>query len=367
MNIVEIQLAQLSIPLTRPFITAVRSTEFVNDVVIMIKTDRGTMGYGSAASTPAITGDSTESIIDAIQTSLGPQLIGRDISELNNLLQMTNQARVANTSAKAAVDIALHDLFAQYCGLPLYQLLGGNKNTMDSCITISVKNTDEMVNDALEFKQQGHTTLKVKLGLNLEEDRQRISAIRQALGKELSLLVDANQGWSYEESIHMLHFFEAQKLNIKLLEQPIAAHNRAFLKKIKQQKICKIIADEDCFSPQDAFNLVQLEACDGINIKLMKSAGLAQAQAIYHIAKTAPMHIMVGCMLESPIGVAAIASFALSKPDIFYADLDPIFLIRDNYVLGGAQKLGNKIVLSEQPGLGIQGISQGLTVIGTIN
>lgn len=367
MNIVEIQLAQLSIPLTRPFITAVRRTEFVNDVVIMIKTDRGTIGYGSAASTPAITGDSTESIIEAIQTILGPQLIGRDIREFNKLLEMTNQAMPANTSAKAAIDIALHDLFAQYCGLPLYQFLGGNKNTIESCITISVKNADEMVQDALEFKQQGYNTLKIKLGLNLEEDKQRISAIRQALGKEMSLLIDANQGWSCEESTHMLHFFKEQQLNIKLLEQPIAAHNRASLKKIKEQKICKIIADEDCFSPEDTLNLIQLDACNGINIKLMKSAGLANAQAIYHLAKTAQMNIMVGCMLESPIGVAAIASFALSKPDIIYADLDPIFLIRDNYVLGGAQKFGNKIVLSEQPGLGIQGISQGLTWIGTIN
>ncbi|RUR11309.1 dipeptide epimerase [Legionella sp. km772] len=366
MNIIEIQLAQLSIPLIRPFITAVRRTECVNDVIVMLKTDGGAIGYGSAASTPAITGDSTESIIQAINTILGPQLLGRSIVELNHLLDMTHQAMPGNTSAKAAVDIALHDLFAQYCGLPLYQLLGGHKNTVESCITISVKNAEEMVSDALEFVQQGYKTLKIKLGLNPYEDQQRISAIRHALGNEVSLLVDANQGWSYEDSVHMIRFFEAQHLNIELVEQPVVASDRTSLKKIKTAMTSGLIADEACFSPEDVLNLVHLDACHGINIKLMKSAGLAKAQAIYHIAKTAQMQIMVGCMLESPIGIAAISSFAASKTDILYADLDPLFLIRENYVLGGAQKLGNKVVLSEQPGLGIAGIAQGLNFIGTI-
>ncbi len=366
MKISEIHIAQLSIPLTRPFITAVRRTDCVNDVVLMIKTDKGAIGYGSAASTPAITGDDTESIIKAIKTILGPQLIGRQITELNNLLEMTNQAMSANTSAKAAIDMALHDLFAQYCGLPLYQLLGGNKNSIHSCITISVKNTNEMVNDAMELVKQGYGTLKIKLGLNPHEDKQRIHAIRQAVGKEISLLVDANQGWSYEDSLQMIHYFQKEQLNIPLVEQPVAAGNLSALKQITEQVECLIIADEACFSPEDALKIAQLHACHGINIKLMKSAGLANAQAIYHIAKAAKMHIMVGCMLESPIGIAAITSFALSKPDLLYADLDPIFLIRENYVLGGAQREGNKIVLADKPGLGIEGISQGLHLIGKI-
>lgn len=130
MNITEIQIAQLTIPLIRPFITAVRRTEYVEDVVVIIKTDKGNLGYGSAASTPAITGDSTESIISAIKSILGPQLIGRSISELNLLLQMNQQAIPGNTSAKAAIDIALHDLFAQSCGLPLYRLLGGIRTAL---------------------------------------------------------------------------------------------------------------------------------------------------------------------------------------------------------------------------------------------
>lgn len=367
MKITEVHIAQLTIPLIRPFITAVRRTECVDDVVIMIKTDCKRVGYGSAASTPAITGDSSESIIAAIKNILGPQLIGRSISELNLLLQMNNQRIAGNTSAKAAIDIALHDLFAQFCGLPLYKVLGGNTNNIDSCITISVKSSNEMVADAIDLVNQGYRTIKIKLGLNPLEDIERVRAIRQAIGNNITLLVDANQGWSCEDALKVIASFKQQQWNIPMVEQPISAQDLSHLKAIRDQVDCSIIADEACFSPKDALNIAKMHACDGINIKLMKSGGIENAQAIYNIAKTAEMAVMVGCMLESPIGIAAIASFAVSKPDIFYADLDPIFLIRENYVLGGAQRSANKIVLSDKPGLGIEGISQGLNWIAELN
>ncbi|TAL66288.1 MAG: dipeptide epimerase [Legionella sp.] len=367
MNITQIQIAQLTIPLIRPFITAVRRTDCVDDVVVIIKTDCGKLGYGSAASTPAITGDNTESIVTAIKTILGPQLIGRNISELNLLLQMNNDGLPGNTSAKAAIDMALHDLFAQSRGLPLYQLLGGHTNSISSCITISLKATEAMVQDAVDLVKHGHQTIKIKLGSNPMDDIQRVQAIRQAVGNSITLLVDANQGWSYEDSLKVIAAFQQQHLHIPLVEQPVKAQDLQHLKAISDQVDCAIIADEACFSPEDTLKIAKMKACDGVNIKLMKSGGIMNAQAIYSIAQTAQMKIMVGCMLESPIGVAAIASFAVSKPDIFYADLDPIYLIRENYILGGAQRLGNKIILSEKPGLGIEGISQGLNQIGVIH
>lgn len=367
MKITEIHIAQLTIPLIRPFITAVRQTNCVEDVVITVKTDSGHVGYGSAASTPAITKDSTQSIITTIKNILGPQLIGRSISELNALLQMNNQAIAGNSSPKAAIDIALHDLFAQYCGLPLYKLLGGNENTISSCITISVKDMDAMVKDAISLVNQGHHNLKIKLGLNPMEDIQRVQSIRQAVGDSITLLVDANQGWSFEDSLQVIEAFKQHRLNISMVEQPVSAEDIEHLKAISDQVDCCIIADEACFSPEDALNLATRNACDGVNIKLMKSGGIENAKAIHHIAKAAGMKIMVGCMLESPIGVAAMASFAVSKPDIFYADLDPIHLIADNYILGGARLLDDQIRLSDKPGLGIEGIRQGLKPIGVIH
>lgn len=363
MKITSIRLARFSIPLIRPFITAVRRTEFVEDIVVMLTTDDGKMGYGSGAATPAITGDTQASMVSAIQHCIAPQLIGRNIYEFNHLLHLTETALQKNTSAKAAIDIALHDLFAQQCQLPLYRLLGGHHNTVSSSITISAKAVDEMVADALDFVQAGFKTLKIKLGLNPAEDIARACAIRAAVGHDITLLVDANQGWHPKEAMRIIHAFEQHDLHIHWIEQPIKSACRDHLKTITDQVSAMIIADETCFSSADALYLANNNSCDGINIKLMKSGGLYNANALYHIATAANMRVMVGCMLESPIGVAAIASFAASKPDIAFADLDPIALIRENYVLGGAQLNGHQIILSDKPGLGIEGFNQGLTPI----
>lgn len=224
-----------------------------------------------------------------------------------------------------------------------------------------------MMVDAIDLVKQGHKTIKIKLGLDPMEDVERVRAIRQAVGKDITLLVDANQGWTCDEALKVISSFKQYQLDIPMVEQPINGQDLAHLKTISAQVDCAIIADEACFSPKDALDIAKMNACDGVNIKLMKSGGIANAQAIYHITKTAGMSVMVGCMLESPIGITAVASFAVSKPDILYADLDPLFLIRDNYVLGGAQRSGNKIVLADTPGMGIEGITQGLKWIGALH
>ena len=366
MKITSVSIAKLQIPLIRPFITAVRRTDHVDDIVVMLKTDNGLIGYGSAASTPAITGDSHESIIAAIQDVLAPKLIGQTLNEFSQLLQLVDNALPKNTSAKAAIDIALHDLLAQHRGLPLYQMLGGYHHKMNTCITISVKAIEEMVHDAVAMVDAGFSLIKIKVGLNPVEDIERIKAIRQAVGRDVTLLVDANQGWKCDDAITVIRAMEQQKLDIALVEQPVKAHDLISLKHVSDNVECLIVADEACFSALDAVAITTQRACGGINIKLMKSGGIGSAEAIYQIAKTANLQLMVGCMLESPIGVAAIASFALSKPDILYADLDPIALIRENYVMGGAQLIGHEIVLSNKPGLGIEGFSEGFTLIREI-
>lgn len=366
MKIVAISISRLIIPLIRPFITAVRRTENVEDIVVMIKTDCGKVGYGSGAATPMITGDTQESMVAAIRDRIAPQLIGKNLEHFNELLHLTDTALQKNTSAKAAIDIALHDLFAQKCQLPLYQFLGGHKNTLDSCLTISLKNKDEMVNDAQAFVRQGFCSLKIKLGSNPNEDMARVRAIRAAVGPQVELAVDANQGWDVKSALRIIRVFEQENLNIHMIEQPVVAHDLKNLKYLCDHVSSFIMADESCFSPMDALHIAQNNSSDGINIKLMKSGGIYNANAMYHIATAANIRVMVGCMLESPIGVAAIASFAASKPDILLADLDPMMLIRQNPVLGGVQLINNQIVLSDKPGLGIEGFRDELVKISEI-
>lgn len=356
MKIISITLAKLVLPLIRPFITAVRHTEAVHDIIVIIKTSDGKIGYGSAAATPAITGDTEESIISAIQHYIAPKLIGQSLDSFHHLLHLTENALHNNTSAKAAVDIALHDLFAQQCQMPLYRFLGGNKNKLSTSMTISVKEVEDMVEDALTIVHDGFHTLKIKLGVNPLEDLERVRAIRAAVGNNITLLIDANQGWNVKSASIIIQMMEHENLNIELIEQPIKANDLSGLKYIRERVTSSIFADEAVFSPSDVINIATQQISDGINIKLMKSGGIRNAQSMYNIASAANIETMIGCMLESPIGVAAAASFASSQEDIRWIDLDPLALIRENYVKGGAQLISNQIVLSEKPGLGIEEI-----------
>jgi o-succinylbenzoate synthase len=367
MKITSIEIARLQIPLIRPFITAIRRTEQVDDVIVIIHTIDGKRGYGSAAATPAITGDSHDSIVTAIKDTLAPQLLGKEVEDFSNLLMLIEQALPKNTSAKAAMDIALHDLFAQYCGQPLYQLLGSKDNKINTCVTVSVQDAEGMVEEALSLIDIGYKTLKIKLGKGAAEDLKRIQAIRQAVGNHIVLLADANQGWDYQDAVQVIKEFELQGLNVNFIEQPVQAPELVALKRVQQQVHVCIIADESCFSPNDALEIAKSAACKAVNIKLMKCGGLANANAIYSITKAASIKAMVGCMLESPIGIAAMASFALSKPDILLADLDAIVLIRENYVKGGAQLIGTTIQLPDKPGLGIEGFVQGINLIAKVD
>lgn len=367
MKIVSITVGTLTAPLIRPFITAVRRTENVEDVIVMIKADNGAIGYGSAAATPAITGETQGSICSAIQTILAPKLIGQRLDNLNQLLQSIEMSLLGNSSAKAAIDIALHDLFAQYCQIPLYKFLGGSSNKIKTSMTISVKEPIAMAQDAKLFVEKGFHTIKIKVGLNPAEDIERIKAVRAAVGENITILIDANQGWSAKDSIKVIRAIEQQNLAVDMVEQPVKAHDLVNLKFIRERVDSIIFADESCFSPADALTIAKLNACDGINIKLMKCGGIYNANAIYHITSSARMACMVGCMLESPIGIAAMASFGVSKPDILYADLDPIALIKQNPIIEGAQLVGNEIVLSDQPGLGIRGFKEGLKIIQEVH
>lgn len=364
MKINKITLHTLTIPLIRPFITAVRRTDNVCDIVIQIHTDNGIIGYGSAASTPMITGDSLESITAAIVNVIAPKLLGLELNSLNDAINLVNTSITKNSSTKALVDMALHDIFAKECGLPLYHYLGGGaRNIISTVITISVKDVAEMVSDAKELVSRGFNTLKLKVGLNKDDDLERIKQIRKSIPQNTQIIIDANQGWNASDAISLIK--QIEPLNILFVEQPVKADDFAGLKLVHDSVTTPIIADESCFSPQEALMITQNNISNGLNIKLMKSGGITNANTIYQIAKAANLQLMVGCMLESPIGINAMASFALSHLDIIYADLDAIALIKHNPVIGGAQLINNQIVLSNEPGLGITHID-GLVEIAVI-
>jgi len=357
MKITRIEFAMLRVPLKTPFKTALRSVSQVEDVVVMMHTDTGNIGYGEAPATAVITGDTHGSIIDAIRYHIAPRLIGREVADLNRNTRIVQSAMEKNTSAKAAVEIALYDLFGQMFDAPLYKVLGGGDPVITTDITISVDTIDKMVADSISAVDRGFDSLKIKVGKEIGVDIERTKAIHAAVADRALLRLDANQGWTAKQAVHAIHALEDAGIQLELVEQPVKAHDLEGLRYVTERVTTPIMADESVFGPAQVIELIRMRAADIINIKLMKTGGLSNAIKIADIASLHGIDCMIGCMLESSISVAAAVHLAVAKADaITKVDLDGPSLSQYNPVEGGVIFNESEISITDAPGLGIRQI-----------
>lgn len=356
MVITDIQTGHLSLPLARPFKTALRTVERVEDVAVRILTDTGEVGYGEAPPTAVITGDTTGSILCAIRDFIRPNLIGMDIEDMEGIQKKLHGCILHNTSAKAAVDMALYDLWGKRWNAPLWKLLGGAKPSFRTDITISVNPVDEMVADSLDAVRQGHKILKIKVGKDGKGDVERIAAIRQAVGPDISIRVDANQGWNAKQSVAIISALERKDLDIELVEQPVPALDVDGLRYVTERVQTPILADEAVFAPADAVKIITTGAADYLNIKLMKTGGIWQALKICGLAESYGVKCMTGCMLESKLAVTAAAHLCAGQSIVTMADLDGPSLCAVDPFEGGPVFEGASITMTEAPGLGITSV-----------
>jgi o-succinylbenzoate synthase len=357
MKITDIKFAILEVPLKTPFKTALRTVNEIKDVVIMVETDTGHVGYGEAPATAAITGDTLGSIVETIRNVMKPLLIGRDISNLNEITEMIQSCIVKNYNAKAAMEIAVYDLFAQLYNAPLYKILGGGEPSLQTDITISVDYIDKMVEDSLKAVDLGFETLKIKVGKDIGLDIERIKAVYSAVKDKALLRLDANQGWTAKEAVNALRSLEDSGVILELIEQPVRADDLEGMKYITESVITPVMADESIFGPREVIELIQMRAADIINIKLMKAGGISNAIRIADIAATYGMECMIGCMIESSISVSAAAHVAVAKSNIIKKiDLDGPSLCAHDPVVSGVKFNNSEITISDSPGLGIVSI-----------
>ena len=353
MKITGIETAEVNIPLVTPFKTALRTVESVNDIVVRVTTDDGQTGFGEAPPTAVITGDTKGSIRCAIEEFIAPNLIGMEIDDLDGIMNKLHGCILKNTSAKAAVDMAVYDLFAKSCGKPLYRVLGGRRSEIETDLTISVNGIDEMVADSLKAVSEGFGILKIKVGKEGRKDVERIRAIRDAVGPDIRLRIDANQGWSAKEAVRIIQTMEDMGIEMDLVEQPVSAHDFEGMKFVTSRVATPILADESVFSAGDAIRIIQERAADLINIKLMKTGGIYEALKICAAAESFGVECMIGCMLESKIAVSAAAHLAAGKGIITRADLDGPTLCREDPYTGGPVYDGAVIRMNENCGIGI--------------
>ena len=357
MKIESIRLAMLRVPLKTPFKTALRTVEAVEDVVVMIRTDTGHVGYGEAPATAVITGDTHGSIIEAIRKVIGPRIIGQEIANLNRITRLVQGAMENNFSAKAAVEIALYDLWGQLYDAPLYKLLGGGDPVVTTDITISVDYIDKMVADSVAAVDRGFASLKIKVGKDLGVDIERVKAIHAAVEGRALLRLDANQGWTAKQAVTAMHALEDAGVHLELLEQPVRAKDLDGLKYVTDRVHTPVMADESVFGPAEVIELIRRRAADIINIKLMKTGGLSNAIRIADIASLYGVECMIGCMIESSISVAAAVHLAVAKSDVITkVDLDGPSLCQFDPVDGGVVFDESEISITDAPGLGIRAI-----------
>jgi len=353
MKITNIRTTTLKAPLKNPFITSLRRVDALEDLVVIIECDDGSVGYGEGAPTPVITGETIGSMVATIEY-IKPHIIGLELEDFETILKLVHTLIIKNSTAKSALEIALYDLKAKSLNIPLYKMLGGKKTNFKTDITISMGETDKMIADAIDAVNLGYDTLKIKIGDDPRKDIERIIAVDNALDDNIKLRLDANQGWTAQQSVKLLHALEKRDIIAEFIEQPVAADDIDGLKYIKERVQTPLLADESIFSIKDAQRLLEMQAIDYVNIKLAKTAGITQALKLADLSAKFGVKCMIGCMLEGPISVAAGVHVASAKADIItMLDLDAVSLLASHPVKTNIKFDESTIELSEESGLGV--------------
>ena len=347
----QIELYKLLIPLKEPFVISLGAQYNAESVIVIIKTKNGITGFGECSPYTSINGESLDTCF-IVGQYFAKALIGKDALQIKECLQVMDKIIYGNNSIKSAFDMALYDISSQHAGVPLYKFLGGENNkTLTTDMTVSIGEVEKMAADAFKFKEQGFPAIKVKLGESKEKDVERIAAIRNAIGKDIPLRIDANQGWKVKTAIETLNALE--EFNIEHCEEPIARWNYMKLRKVKKNSPIEIMADESCGDSHDAKRLIDMEACDSINIKLGKSGGLYDAKKIIALCDKAGMHMQIGAFMESRLGMTAAAHLALCSDNILHCDFDTPLMFTEDPVNGGLSYEANGMMkVPEAPGLG---------------
>jgi L-alanine-DL-glutamate epimerase-like enolase superfamily enzyme len=341
-----------SFGLTRPYTIALCRTESVENVVVEIRTASGRAGLGAAAPEPRVTGETLEACRASLAAEEVSWLVGRNAREVAALCREHRERSPAMPAARAAVDMALHDLFAQHLGLPLADVLGRAHFELPTSITIGIMGVDEALVEAHEYLGRGFTILKVKTGLDLEEDLERLFRLREAVGPQVRVRVDANQGYTREETVRF--FEETASLDLEFVEQPMKAAAVEAMRQLPEALKERIAADESLLDEADALTLAAPpRACGIFNVKLMKCGGVRAALRIAAIAETAGVGLMWGCMDESRISIAAALHAAFASPATRYLDLDGSLDLARDVVKGGFRLERGVMSLTDRPGLGV--------------
>jgi len=350
MKITRIEVWPVTMRLAESYSIAYETVEAAANIFIRVETDTGINGYGCAAPSERVTGETVADLLQA-SNAVAPAIRGADPLRSAMLMERLKPHLRRQPSLLAAVDMALFDILGKAASLPIWKLLGGFRDRMKTSITIGILPEEETVERAVHWKGEGFKSLKMKGGIDVESDISRVIQVREAVGKEMELRFDANQGFTVDESLRFVK--ETRTARLELVEQPTPKGQPDLLGRVTEGVAIPVMADESLMTLRDAFRIARGGLADMVNVKLMKVGGISEALQINAVARSAGLEVMVGCMDEAALSIAAGLHFALSRPNVVYADLDGhLGLLNDPS--DGAVILRNGILFpNNRPGLGL--------------
>lgn len=338
-------------PLREPYQIAYEQVDRAVNVFLRIITNSHLVGLGCSAPDIGVTGETAVSVVACLNHWVAPRLQGEDPTRIRYLLSRIKPQLIGRPSVLAAVDLALCDLLGKVAGLPLWRLWGGYRNGILTSVTIPILPMPATLSMAKRFADEGFRSLKLKGGLDWRDDAERVLAVRALLGPQMELRFDANQGYGIDETCRFAAAVATAALTV--LEQPTPRDRPDMLIAVRDKIPMTLMADESLMNAQDAFHLSRHQGSDGFNVKIMKVGGIHEAQRIIGLAEAAGNDVMIGCMDEVGLGIAAGLAVALARPGVTMADLDGFLDLLGDPTRAAIRLRNGVLYPSPLPGLGL--------------